>query len=666
MAKTRSRIDLPDLTFLFLVMLLGFIIRFDFLYAGNFVIDADEAIVGLMAKHILEGRGVPIFYYGQSYMGSLEAILVALAFKLFGISNFTLQLVPLIFSVLLIPIIYIMTLEVGERTAAKCAALLMAVPPLGLVIWSAKARGGFIEILFIGALALLGTVRWLKRDKIDFYLTALIGILLGLGWWVNNQIIYFVLPIGFFIFCRLIGETEKTWKQRIGLITGCLLVGLCGFMAGSFPFWIYNFTHDFASFGMFHRAPIAAIGKQFLGLFSTALPILLGAKQFWQAAPVFPLATFIAYFVYSVAVRGAYIARKRQILGLFRFSIERNRPLEIFLFFIVISCAVFVVSSFGWLVEAPRYLLPLYVGLFVIVGVGLENLYRREKRPAMVVLGSILAINIFSAYGYGRALPGEPIVYNGERVAKDHSELISWLEQNNYSWVSTNYWIGYRLAFETGERIKFRLIQEPWTVRIRDYQDEADYLPLDKLPLVLVPSQARKIKTALTTLGHNFKTISLSGYEVLYDIHGCDSNAAKVPPESFTIVSNRSQENVHFMVDGQINTRWGAAEPQRAGEEVQVLFPEPMPVKSFEIHMGTWMSDFPRALSVQVEYADGTISEIMDKAAYREVRYLSQSEESTQFCLKGPPVKRIILTQQGWDKIFDWSIAELSVYREKQ
>ncbi|MEK6221320.1 MAG: hypothetical protein N2D54_03645, partial [Chloroflexota bacterium] len=45
--------------------------------------NADEAIVGLMARHILQGQR-PVFFYGQAYMGSLDAWLVAAAFKLLG------------------------------------------------------------------------------------------------------------------------------------------------------------------------------------------------------------------------------------------------------------------------------------------------------------------------------------------------------------------------------------------------------------------------------------------------------------------------------------------------------------------------------------------------------------------------------------------------------
>jgi len=66
-----------DRIIIVLLMALAAFIRLDFMGASQWSIDSDEAIVGLMGKHILEGRGIPTFYYGQHYMGSLEAILAS-------------------------------------------------------------------------------------------------------------------------------------------------------------------------------------------------------------------------------------------------------------------------------------------------------------------------------------------------------------------------------------------------------------------------------------------------------------------------------------------------------------------------------------------------------------------------------------------------------------
>jgi len=72
--------------FLTIIIIAAMILRLDFMQASGFVIDSDEAIVGLRAKHILEGASLPVFYYGQHYMGSLEPLCVALAFEIFGVS----------------------------------------------------------------------------------------------------------------------------------------------------------------------------------------------------------------------------------------------------------------------------------------------------------------------------------------------------------------------------------------------------------------------------------------------------------------------------------------------------------------------------------------------------------------------------------------------------
>src|SRR4051812_50224726 len=57
--------------------------------------DSDQAITGLMAKHLAELRAFPLFYYGQSYMLAVEASLAAAMFIPFGASAATLKPPPL-------------------------------------------------------------------------------------------------------------------------------------------------------------------------------------------------------------------------------------------------------------------------------------------------------------------------------------------------------------------------------------------------------------------------------------------------------------------------------------------------------------------------------------------------------------------------------------------
>src|SRR6266581_2710987 len=54
-------------------------------------VHSDEAIIGLMGKHILEGRYFPFYMYGQPYKAGAawEAYLAAIAFAFFGVGVMT-------------------------------------------------------------------------------------------------------------------------------------------------------------------------------------------------------------------------------------------------------------------------------------------------------------------------------------------------------------------------------------------------------------------------------------------------------------------------------------------------------------------------------------------------------------------------------------------------
>ncbi len=51
--------------------------------------------MALMARHILQGEH-PIFFYGQAYMGSLDAYLVAAGFALLGQQVWVIRLVQVL------------------------------------------------------------------------------------------------------------------------------------------------------------------------------------------------------------------------------------------------------------------------------------------------------------------------------------------------------------------------------------------------------------------------------------------------------------------------------------------------------------------------------------------------------------------------------------------
>jgi hypothetical protein len=655
---------------LFACVLLGALLRLDFMRAVGFTIDSDEAIVGLMGKHILDGvRPIPIFYYGQHYMGSLEAIMASASFYLFGTTPFALQLVPLVWSLGLIVVVGVLGAMVWSRRAGLVAAGLTAVAPPSLLVWSSKARGGFIEVVVLGALALCVMVAWLRDHPERFRYPIGLGLLLGLGWWVNNQIAYFIAPIGVFAalhLCssgaRLVASGEGTTRGWFKGAVKVALVGVVAFLVGSAPYWSYNISQGFPSAGMLGVVEFERFVAQFKALCKVALPMIVGVKRFWGREEVFPLASLAALVLFVVPLILLLWSRRGGCLRLLRGEVDRERPVELITLFSITCCVLFAISKYGWLVQAPRYLLPLYVGLYVLVGICCDVAFRRRWSLGALFVGALLTFNLLSSYYGGRGVSGEPIVYAGQRVARDHGPIIAALDRLGINRVRTNYWIGYRLAFETKERVTFVVIGEPENSRIERYE-VIEPEQRDRLPLVLVQAQAQLVKPALKRMGFEFLEERVGEYSIIHslkrvldlgerlDVKGLRANLSAVGSMDPTSA-----------VDGLLYTRWGSAGPQAPGQSYSVEFSSPMALSGVGYQWGEWRADIARELKIELELANGEREVILSPLESKGAREVMLRFGGYRLAFPRREVRRVILTQSGADRVVDWSIAELEIY----
>src|SRR5919109_1186200 len=88
-------------------------------------VHSDEAIIGLMGKHILEGRHFPFYMYGQPYNAGAawEAYLAAVAFAFFGVSVVSLKSCIVALSLVCLFLFYQMRLALYEQRAAVLATI---------------------------------------------------------------------------------------------------------------------------------------------------------------------------------------------------------------------------------------------------------------------------------------------------------------------------------------------------------------------------------------------------------------------------------------------------------------------------------------------------------------------------------------------------------------
>jgi len=162
--------------------------------------------MGLMAKHILEGKPM-IYYYGQGYMGSLEAMMGSLIFLLRGMKISSIQSAPMAFYLLFLIVNYFLLKRLFGVRVSWMANLLLAISPPALSALSVTALGGYPETLFFGSLVLLGFVLYLesKRNASALFWT---GLAAGIGFWTNNLVIMYFFTIGIFWFLQ-----SEFWKK---------------------------------------------------------------------------------------------------------------------------------------------------------------------------------------------------------------------------------------------------------------------------------------------------------------------------------------------------------------------------------------------------------------------------------------------------------------------
>jgi hypothetical protein len=89
------------------------------------IFDSDQAIVGLMAKHLSEFRGFPLFFYGQNYMLGVQAWMAAPCFWVGG-ATVTMLRTPLL--VINAVVAALLVREIARRGVRPTLALTAALP----------------------------------------------------------------------------------------------------------------------------------------------------------------------------------------------------------------------------------------------------------------------------------------------------------------------------------------------------------------------------------------------------------------------------------------------------------------------------------------------------------------------------------------------------------
>ncbi len=512
-------------TGLWLALGVGLALKAVLLATGSVSFHADEAIIGLMARHIILQGAHPVFFYGQSYMGALDAYLVALSFLVFGQKVLAIRIVQIALYLGTLITTYGLTHRLsGNRWAASAAALLIAVPPVMISVYTTATLGDYGEILLLNNLLLL--VGWGilsgRRDGPCWWLLA--GVLAGLGWWSMALIVTTLLPLG------VIG----LWRLRRSLSAGKIALLALGFALGAGP-WISALVTDAAGvlgelFGVrfgqtLAEADSGGLPERMLSLVAFNLPALFGLRPSWALEWfILPLGMPIAalyLFILWWAVRRTL---QRQGAAVERLTLLGGWG---------VLMAAFLFSPFGS-DPSGRYLLPLYPLLAVLSGEWLGEVARQGARSGVrwvvpVLLGVILAYNLG---GTVRAMAKNPPGLTTQFNAITHipneydDDLIAFLDSVRADRGYSTYWVAYRLAFLTGERILLVPLL-PYKPDLRYTTYDLRYLPhleavraAEHIVYVTAnhPVLDAVLRERFAALGLSYREAQIGPYTVFYDL----------------------------------------------------------------------------------------------------------------------------------------------------
>ena len=549
------------------ILVFSFILRVT-LAAFNWpVTTSDEGSMGLMAIHIAYHGELPLVLYGQTYMGSLEAFLGSVFFRLFGISLFSLRLGVILLFTLFLASMYLLTSLLFSKKLALVTLALLALGSDQVLSHEIIATGGSTQTLLFGSLAFLFT-SWLAlsfhrslrlRALMWRYLAYLaLGLVIGLGLWSDMIVVPFFAMAGLVLvlFC---------WREFFSLAPLFLLGGL---ILGLLPLLDFNFVvlHGTNSavvlLGLFqgNSSPTSHTLPQILhnvqSSIQVSLPMATGEpfcpviEWPWigDSSPRTPACTiahslwgvgYLLLLLIAILLTASIIWKLRKKIGVQPSPEDVEQQQQVHTRFVIqlvmligaaIDIIFYALSSasvslpgihsrylIGLLIITPAILAPLWNGASAI-----SRSSALAEQTKSIACRCILAL-IFIAFLSGTIFTFSQVA-SAQSAYGQEEALIHDLERVGVTHMYTEYWTCNRIAFLSNERITCAVIDNNLKVDVY-YSRYKPYLPLVQddphaayvcpLNLPVVDGMRANLEREASQPGAHYRRYIFDGYLVL-------------------------------------------------------------------------------------------------------------------------------------------------------
>lgn len=506
------------------VVFLAVVFKVVLLILEVYPFNSDEAIVALMARHSINGNW-SVFFYGQAYMGSLDASLVALGFLLFGQKIWVIRLVQLILFVgILLTSMELSRRLTGSRPASLVTGMLLAIPTVNINLYTTVSLGGYGEALLIGNLLLLQSID-LGSQRKNLRKFLLWGFLAGLGFWAFGLTLLYTIPG--FLFWSIRFMSKGRIRNWVGAVSLCLV----GFLIGAAPVLIWVLENSPAILirellgsaiaNTSNGGYWSMVANHLLNLTLFGVTAAIGIRPPWNTDIfIWPFATVVALFWIAVATQ--YIRMLRGKAG--------QTPTAQLLGLVAVMLVLgFIFTPFGG-DPSGRYFLPITIlgvvvasGLFIPEAKWLPTSLRWLLFTAVLAYQLATNLQVALASETGFTTQFDPIARVDHRY---DDELIRFLSESDELRGYSNYWVAYPLAFKSHEQMIFvpRLpYHQDFRYTSRDNRYEPYNLMVEQSERVAYittnhPELDDMIRTQFQVQGVGWREETIGDYQVFYDL----------------------------------------------------------------------------------------------------------------------------------------------------
>ena len=228
---------------------------------------SDGAVIGLMALQLLHHGQLTAYMWGQSYGGSLEAVVTAAVFAVGGVGTSQLLATTALSSALCAVALWRAGRLIVGEPAAQIGALAFWVWPASF-LWRAVKPGGTYMIGLALALCAVGALAKIRQGDDDWRRCCVAGLWCGLALWSS--------PMSLVLFIPAVVWLTPTIR-RLGWR---LLAIVAGGIVGGLPVLWYGATHDWRNLHMpgYRADLLTGFPHRFLQFFPIEGPIAMGVR----------------------------------------------------------------------------------------------------------------------------------------------------------------------------------------------------------------------------------------------------------------------------------------------------------------------------------------------------------------------------------------------------